>query len=179
VGEAVANDSPAGISAHAGIHCFANHHPFGLRYRSRAPSVPASRGFFCLACSTASGCAPDRAVPFLCLPKEKEPKERAPWLAGRPRGDCSAVLGLCRSRPTHYASFARCVQTGGAKSDYEGAARPCKALRSSTAHKGPKSNTVVASQLPLFRLAAHRRGFRSQQMFGASLWHGASSAELL
>jgi len=35
----------------------------------------------CRSCSlreAASGCAPDRAVPFLCFAKEKEPKERRP-----------------------------------------------------------------------------------------------------
>ena len=152
----------------------AHHHPLSLRYRRPALTVPLSRGRFCLACPSASGCAPDRAPSFLCVPKEKKAKERAPWLAGRPRADCSVVLGLCGSRPTHYASFARCVQTGGAKSVNEArCARTPKALRSSTAHKGPKSNAVVASQLPNQHLAAHRRHvFRSQQMFGASLWHG-------
>ena len=98
---------------------------------SAATVIPAQAGIqdglLCLGFGSlreaASGCAPDRAVPFLCVPKEKEPKERAPWLAGRPRADCSAVLGLCRSRPTHYASVARCVQTGGAKSVNEARSR--------------------------------------------------------
>ena len=50
------------------------HRPLGLRYRS---SVLLSRAS-CSLREAASGCAPDRAVPFLCFAKEKEPKERRP-----------------------------------------------------------------------------------------------------
>ena len=39
------------------------------------------------------GCAPGRAVTFFCFAKRKSPKKRRPHLAGRPRADCSALLG--------------------------------------------------------------------------------------
>jgi len=69
---------------------FARHHPLRLRYRSPAPPWREC----CSLREAASGCAPDRAVPFLCFAKEKEPKERRPDGGGRPRADCSAVLGV-------------------------------------------------------------------------------------
>ena len=60
--------------------------------------------------------------------------------------DCSAVLGLCGSGRTRYALCERCAQTAARSQTTKALARPRKALRSSTAQKGPKSNTVVASQ---------------------------------
>jgi len=66
------------------------HRPLRLRYRS--PAQPWRGG--CSLREAESGCAPDRAVPFLCFAKEKEPKERRPDGGGRPRANCSAVLGV-------------------------------------------------------------------------------------
>jgi len=124
------------------------------------------------------GMCPRQGSPFSLRAQRKGTKRKGTLARRSVLGtDCSAVLGRCGSRPTHYASVARCVQTGGAKSVNEArCARTRKALRSSTAHKGPKSNAVVASQLPNQHLAAHRRDFRSQQMFGAARWHGFTSA---
>jgi len=79
---------PLGLSLSKPL--FAHRHPLRLRYRSPAP--PWRKG--CSLREAASGCAPDRAVPFLCFAKEKEPKERRPDGGGRPRADCSAVLGV-------------------------------------------------------------------------------------
>jgi hypothetical protein len=81
-------------------------------------------------------CARQRSN-FLLLAQEKVTKEKGTLLAGRPRVDCSALLGLWGTRRTHFAACGRCVQTGGAKSEDEArfACRP-KALRCSTAHQG-------------------------------------------
>ena len=80
---------------------------------------------------------PRQGSNFLLLAQEKVTKEKGTLLAGRPRADCSALLGLWGSRRTHFAACGRCVQTGVAKSEDEArcACSP-KALRCSTAHQG-------------------------------------------
>jgi hypothetical protein len=64
--------------------------PFGLRYRSL---VLLLRGG-CSLREAASGYAPDRAVTFFRFPERKSPKKGGPDGGGRPRADCSAVLGV-------------------------------------------------------------------------------------
>jgi hypothetical protein len=82
---------------------------------------------------------------FLSLPRKKVSKERGTLPHRSALGaDCSALLGLCSARRTRFVRYAHCAQTNGAKSVHEACcARRCKALRCSTAPKGPKSNTVV------------------------------------
>jgi hypothetical protein len=167
-------------------------HPGGRR----DPLMPLSRCLFFLPSETASGCRPDSRPSFLCLAKEKKAKGREAGmrslgkakLRAYQRRPCSPVgLGPTALRCSVFAGRAELATRPAAAalehppevSQRCALRAPCKALRSSTAHKGPKSNTVVASQLPNQHLAAHRRDFRSQQMFGLPLWHGASSAELL
>jgi hypothetical protein len=122
-------------------------HPFGLRYRSL---VPLSRWRSCSLREAASGCAPDRAVPFLCFAKEKEPKERRPSSPvglGPTALRCSvfAARAELATRPAAAAlRQLREVRLGGALA--RPAAKPCAARR---LRRGPKSNTVVASQLSL------------------------------
>jgi hypothetical protein len=106
---------------------------------------------------TASGCRPDSRVPFLCFAKEKEPKERRPDGGGRPVADCSAVLGVWGLAPNSLRGLWPLRSDSRAKSvDEACCARGPKPLRSSTPPTGPKSNAVVASQLPHPRLASHR-----------------------
>jgi hypothetical protein len=62
---------------------------------------------------------PRQGSHFLLLRQKKVTKEKATPFAGRPRADFSALLGLEGSRRTHFASCARSVQTGVAKSDDE------------------------------------------------------------
>jgi len=82
-----------------------------LSFRRKSESSCAALRFAFTLREAESGCAPDRAVPFLCFAKEKEPKvreagvrslgeaklrarQRRPDGGGRPRADCSAVLGV-------------------------------------------------------------------------------------
>jgi hypothetical protein len=88
------------------------------------------------------GIRPGGRPSFLCLPKEKKAKERAPRSLGRPRADCSALLGLGVSGRTHSASFARCVQT---------AARSQMTKRAS--HATPSPALLDGSQGPRETLA--------------------------
>ena len=100
---------------------------------------------------------PRQGSNFLLLAQEKVTKEKGTLIAGRPRADCSALLGLCSSRRTRYAPCGRCAQTAARSQITRGAIAPCcKALRCSTAQKGPKSNTSFAARTFHPRLAAHR-----------------------
>jgi len=125
------------------------HHPFGLTLRQAQDRVRFADRSLALSWpfslrEAASGCAPDRAVTFFRFPERKSPKKGGPDGGGRPRADCSAVLGVRGPRQTHFVRYAHCVQTNGAKSVHEACcARGPKPLRSSTPPTGPKSNTVV------------------------------------
>ena len=87
---------------------------------------------------------------FFASPKKRNQKKGDPTEAVRPGPDCSAVLGVRGPRRTRYVRCAHAAQTNVAKSEDKACcARGPKPLRSSTPPTGPKSNTVVASQLPL------------------------------
>src|SRR5688572_21037989 len=87
---------------------------------------------------------PRQGSNFLLLRQKKVTKEKATLVAGRPRGDCSAVLGLCgRAEHASFAALTALRQAARSQSLRCACARCRKALRSSTALKGPKSNTVV------------------------------------
>ena len=96
-----------------------------------------------------AGICPRQGTFFSLLAQRKEGKRKGTLLAGRPRADCSALLVLGGSRPTHYAACGRCVQTGGAKSEDEACcARSPQALRCSARPKGKSEHQRG--------LAAHR-----------------------
>ncbi len=98
--------------------------------------LAASRCCFFPLGETASGC-PRQGSNFLLLAQEKVTKEKGTLLVGRPRADCSALLGLCSSRRTRYAPCRRCAQTTARSQMWRRAhARCCKALRCSTTHQG-------------------------------------------
>jgi hypothetical protein len=71
--------------------------------------------------------------PFSLLRQRKGTKRKATLLAGRPRADCSALLGLWGSRRTRYALCERCAQTAARSQKTKHAARaapkPCAARR--------------------------------------------------
>jgi len=114
-------------------------------------------GFFSLR-GAASGCAPDRAVTFFCFAKRKSPKKRRPDGGGRPRADCSAVLGVWGLAPNSLRGLRPLRSDNRANSVHEACcARGPKPLRSSTPPTGPKSNSVVASQLSLSHRARAKR----------------------
>jgi len=137
---------------------------------------PGPVGSLCLgSCSlrgAESGCRPDSRVPFLCFAKEKEPKERRPDGGGRPMADCSAVLGFWGLAPNSLRGLRPLRSDSRAKSEYEACfARGPKPLRSSTPPTGPKSNTVVASQLSHASLHIGRAKRRAIVRCGASrIW---------
>ena len=118
------------------------------------------------------GMCPRQGSNFLLLAQEKVTKEKGTLLAGRPRADCSALLGLCGSGRNRYAACGRCARTAARSQFTRRAARapakPCAARRLT---KGPKRKVARCAGI-LSRLASHRRGFRSQQMCGGPLWHG-------
>src|SRR5512139_2912160 len=64
-------------------------------------------------------------------------KPKGPPFAGRPRGDCSALLGLCGSGRTRCAAFGRCAQTAARSQRTKHAVacptKPCAARRLSRA----------------------------------------------
>ena len=66
----------------------------------RCIAEPLSRGDVCSLREAESGCAPDRAVPFLCFAKEKEPKGREAGV--RSLGE--AKLGAHQRRPCSQGS---------------------------------------------------------------------------
>src|SRR5512139_3875526 len=74
---------------------------------------------------------------FLLLAQEKVTKEKGPPFAGRPRGDCSALLGFCGSGRTRYALCERCAQTAARSQRTKCAGahptKPCAARRLSRA----------------------------------------------
>ena len=88
---------------------------------------------------------PRQGSPFSLLRQRKGTKRKATLVAGRPRADCSALLGLCGSGRTHYAACGRCVQTA-ARSQLlrRASARSRKALRCSARPKGER-NTRLGS----------------------------------
>src|SRR4051794_21743329 len=110
----------------------------GLRVAVFA-SVALSRCLFFPLSAGASGCAPDRAVPFLCLPKEKEPKEKAPCspVGPGPTALRCSVLGV--GAETRFVACGHCAQTSAPSQLTKRAARatpkPCAARRLT---KGPK-----------------------------------------
>src|SRR5688572_21751926 len=95
---------------------------------------------------------PRQGSNFLLLRQKKVTKEKATLVAGRPRGDCSAVLGLCgRAELASFAALTALRQAARSQFLRRALARCRKALRSSTAQKGPKSNTVVCfTNLPIY-----------------------------
>jgi hypothetical protein len=133
------------IPAKAGIHeGGVSHYPFGLRYRSL---VPLSRWWSCSLREAESGCAPDRAVTFSCLPKRKSPKRRAPSSPvglGPTALRCSvfAARAELATRPAAAAlRQLREVRLRGALS--RPAAKPCAARR---LRRGPRAMRSFASQ---------------------------------
>jgi len=123
-----------------------------------AAFVPLSRCCFSSLREAASGCAPDRAVTFSCLPKRKSPKRRAP---SSPVGlgptalrcSCFAARAELATRPAGAAlRQLREVRSRGTLS--RPAAKPCAARR---LRRGPKSNTSPASRAFPPRLASPRR----------------------
>ena len=83
---------------------------------------------------------PRQGSPFSLLAQRKGTKRKGTLLTGRPRADCSALLGLCSSRRTRYAACGRCAQTA-ARSQLlmratRAAAKPCAARRF---RRGPRA----------------------------------------
>ena len=109
--------------------------------------MPLSRWESCSLREAASGCAPDRAVPFLCFAKEKEPKERRPSSPvglGPTALRCSvfAARAELATRPAAAAlRQLREVRLGGALA--RPAAKPCAARR---LRRGPRAMRSFASQ---------------------------------
>ena len=119
------------------------------RRKSGSTVVSICRGG-CSLREAASGYAPDRAVTFFRFPERKSPKKGGPDGGGRPRADCSAVLGVWGLAQNSLRALRALRSDSRAKSvDEACCARGPKPLRSSTPPTGPKSNTVVASQLSL------------------------------
>ena len=153
---------------------FAHHHPLRLRYRSPAP--PWRGG--CSLREAASGCAPDRAVPFLCFAKEKEPKERRPDGGGPARAGllCGARSLGPRAELAAFTSFTALKQAARSQFTKRAVARGPKPLRSSTPPTGPKSNAVVCcANFPCRCLGADaKRGVwrRNRSMCAACPRHG-------
>jgi hypothetical protein len=84
------------------------------------------------------------------FPERKSPKKGGPDGGGRPEADCAAVLGLWGLAPNSLRGLWPLRSDSRAKSvDEACCARGPKPLRSSTPPTGPKSNAVVASQLPI------------------------------
>jgi hypothetical protein len=129
-------------------HRFAHHKPFGLRYRSLAPVVPLRVVglVHCVRPRREFGPAADL---LSCIDKkggkEATPADSALAVRGLPCAARSLRVGQNSLRSLRSLRSNSCP-----KSVVDARLRaPRKALRSSTAQKGPKSNTVVASQLSL------------------------------
>jgi hypothetical protein len=118
---------------------------------------------------------PRQGSNFLLLRQKKVTKEnrrfrrsqKATLLAGRPRADCSALLGLWGSRRTRYALCERCAQTA-ARSQKTKHARACspKALRCSTAHQGAQEKARLRPRVtPRFASAQSSLAQRGRLVF--------------
>ena len=115
-----------------------------------AAFVPLSRCCFSSLREAASGCAPDRAVTFSCLPKRKSPKRRAP---SSPVGlgptalrcSCFAARAELATRPAGAAlRQLREVRSRGTLS--RPAAKPCAARR---LRRGPRAIRSLLRNFPI------------------------------
>ena len=113
----------------------------------RCISEPLSRGDVCSLREAASGCAPDRAVPFLCLAKEKEPKERRPCSSVALRATalrCSVFAG--RAELTSIAALTAFKQASRSQT----LKRAARALQSPAllddSPRGPRAIRAFAAQ---------------------------------
>jgi len=71
---------------------------------------------------------------------------KATPLTGRPRADCSAVLGLCRSGRTHYAACGRCVQTAARSQRTKALRAPAKPCAPRRLRRAPRAIRSFAAQ---------------------------------
>ena len=133
-----------------------------------APVIPAEAGIqdggasrccFFLLRETASGCAPDRAVPFLCFAKEKEPKERRPSSPVGPRGRLLCGARSLRVGQNSLRGLRPLRSNSRPKSVVDAhCARPAKPCAPRRLRRGPKSNTSLAAQAFHQRLASPWQG---------------------
>ena len=134
-----------------GFHCV----------RPRRDVPPTGQSLWCLP-NFASRSEQTPALRTL-LRQRKGTKRKATPLAGRPRADCSALLGLCESGRTHCAACGRCVQTAARSQMWMRAdarpAKPCAARRLTRAPRAIRS--FAAQTSPVYaslRLGAFLRG---------------------
>jgi len=82
---------------------------------------------------------------------------KATPLTGRPRADCSAVLGLCRSGRTHYAACGRRVQTTARSQRTKALRAPAKPCAPRRLRRAPRAiRSFGFAEHPLSHLASHR-----------------------
>jgi len=117
---------------------------------SKPCACAVSRNRFFLLPAGESGCRPDSRPSFLCLPKEKKAKERAPSspvALGATALRCSVFAGRAEltTRPAG-AAFKQASRSQMWMRAARAPAKPCAARR---LRRGPKSNAVVASQRSL------------------------------
>jgi hypothetical protein len=123
---------------------------------------------------TASGCAPDSAVPFLCFAKEKEPKGLEEGVRSLGKAKLRAhqrrprFLGPLRGLPCA-AHGSREVQKLALRAQTSELLFPPPAALLSSSQGARRTNTT--------RLAAHRRG--SQRVDHGDVWRSQTSRLLV
>ena len=116
--------------------------------------IPADAGIHwcCLSwcCSTARGrvgICPRQGSNFLLLAQEKVTKEKGTPLAGRPRADCSALLGLCgRAELASFAVLTAFKQAARSQFLMRAVARTAKPCAARWLTRAPRAMRSFAAQ---------------------------------
>jgi hypothetical protein len=108
------------------------------------------------------GICPRQGTHFLSLPRKKVSKERGTLVAGRPRADCSALLGLCgRAELASFAALTTLKQAARSQFLRRAARAPAKPCAARRLRRGPRAIRSLLRNIPCQRLAAHRQAERA------------------